>query len=206
MLSDRMKPLMSSAGRDWETPPELFDPLNELFDFDLDVCATKENTKTEKFISPEDDAFSTEWDGARMWMNPPYGKGEKRCKYPLDKCAKKKCVERGHHLLQDSPGIGEWVNRAYEQVEKHGSTVACLLPARTDTRWFQAVWDHAALICFFRGRYKFVGADSGATFPSVLAVFSARELPDSIYEGMTLLGNVIDPREGMVMIFDSKRT
>jgi hypothetical protein len=51
-----------------------------------------------------------------------------------------------------------------------GQTVVCLVPARTDTRWF---WDYArwGYIRFLRGRVRFAGERSGAPFPSAIVVF-----------------------------------
>lgn len=58
--------------QDWETPDELFAPLNEEFQFTLDVCAFEHNKKCEAFYSEQDDALSKKWDGV-CWMNPPFG-------------------------------------------------------------------------------------------------------------------------------------
>jgi phage N-6-adenine-methyltransferase len=74
------------------------------------------------------------------WMNPPYGKE-----------------------------IGKWVKKAYES-SLSGATVVCLLPARTDTRWFH---DYCVLgkIEFIRGRLKFGDSKHNAPFPSMIVVF-----------------------------------
>jgi hypothetical protein len=55
------KGLFSSANNEWETPDDLFNALDEIFHFDLDVCATKDNTKCEQFFSPEDDGLKQSW-------------------------------------------------------------------------------------------------------------------------------------------------
>jgi phage N-6-adenine-methyltransferase len=60
----------------WATPQDFFDKYNLLYSFDVDVCATKENSKCNKFFSPEDDGLSQQWTGV-CWMNPPYGRGIK---------------------------------------------------------------------------------------------------------------------------------
>lgn len=57
----------------WSTPQEFFDKYNELYKFDVDVCASKENAKCTKFYTKEDDGLSKEWAG-KCWMNPPYGR------------------------------------------------------------------------------------------------------------------------------------
>ena len=121
VMSKQMETLMSSKRQDWATPNEVFNPINEIFEFNLDVCATEENAKVQAFIDPEMDAFSVPWltpDGDKetvAWMNPPYGKPESACVRPHDKCKKKKCIERGYHQDKYVPGVGDWLKRAYEQ-------------------------------------------------------------------------------------------
>lgn len=65
--------LFSSKTVDWETPQDLFDRLNAIHHFEIDLCATADNTKCERYFSPEDDALAQEWTGV-CWCNPPYGR------------------------------------------------------------------------------------------------------------------------------------
>ena len=60
-----------------------------------------------------------------------------------------------------------------------GCTVVCLVPSRTDTRWFHDyVWDvttnsprpHVE-VRFLRGRLKFGDGTGSAPFPSMLVIF-----------------------------------
>ena len=67
------KTKFESKNQNWETPPEIFEPLNEEFHFDLDVCATKETAKCKKFFTKEQDALTQDWKGV-CWMNPPFNK------------------------------------------------------------------------------------------------------------------------------------
>jgi len=75
------------------------------------------------------------------WMNPPYGRE-----------------------------IGLWVRKAYES-SLNGTTVVCLLPARTDTSWWHTWVKDGAEVRFIRGRLKFGGSKNSAPFPSAVAVF-----------------------------------
>jgi hypothetical protein len=62
-----------------------------------------------------------------------------------------------------------WMKKAYESALK-GTLVVCLVPARTDTKW----WHMYAIkgeVWFVPGRLKFVGAKDGAPFPSAVVVF-----------------------------------
>lgn len=54
------------------TDPVLFARLNERFRFTLDVCATPENAKCERFYTIENDGLLQSWAGERVWCNPPY--------------------------------------------------------------------------------------------------------------------------------------
>jgi len=90
--------------------------------------------------------FTPEKDGLAQkwsgtcWMNPPYGRQ-----------------------------IGRWVEKAYREAQQ-GATVVCLLPARTDTRW----WHDYCMkgeIRFIRGRLKFGGSQNSAPFPSAVVIF-----------------------------------
>lgn len=57
----------------WATPQDFFDKLNEEFRFTMDVCATADNAKCDRFYTKEDDGLTQPWIG-RVWMNPPYGR------------------------------------------------------------------------------------------------------------------------------------
>lgn len=67
------KGMYTSNSEEWGTPQELFNRLNKEFNFTLDICASKENTKCPKYYTKEEDALKQEWGGV-IWMNPPYGR------------------------------------------------------------------------------------------------------------------------------------
>lgn len=66
--------LFSSKSEMWETPQDLFDRLNRIYHFQIDVCAIPENAKCEVYFTPEQDGLKSEWGGYRCWCNPPYGR------------------------------------------------------------------------------------------------------------------------------------
>ena len=70
MLNDS---LFSSKDQTWETPQDLFDKLNSVFNFEVDVCAVPETAKCNTYFTPEIDGLKQEWKGF-CWMNPPYGR------------------------------------------------------------------------------------------------------------------------------------
>ena len=91
--------------------------------------------------------FTPEQDGLKQawtgvcWMNPPYGRQ-----------------------------IGSWMEKAYKSMLE-GATVVCLVPSRTDTRW----WHDYAMkgqIRFIKGRLKFGEAKNSAPFPSAIVIFA----------------------------------
>ena len=82
--------------------------------------------------------------GNRTYMNPPYGKE-----------------------------IGLWLKKAYEESQK-GKLVVCLIPSRTDTRWWHDYVMKSDQIRFLKGRLKFGGLNNSAPFPSCVVVFGVK--------------------------------
>lgn len=134
--------LFSSTTDQWATPQKFFDELNKEFDFDLDPCATKENTKCRKFFTEKDNGLMQDWSGHRVFCNPPYGRA-----------------------------IAAWVKKCYEESQKPDTLVVMLIPARTDTSYFHDYIYHKAEIRFIRGRLHFNESPQGAPFPSMVVVF-----------------------------------
>ena len=64
-------------------------------------------------------------------------------------------------------GIEKWMKKAYES----SATVVCLVPARTDTKWFHDFVLGKAEIRFIRGRLKFGNSKNSAPFPSMLVIY-----------------------------------
>lgn len=133
--------MYQSKSIEWETPPDVFNYWDKIYQFTLDVCATNENKKVMNYFSPEEDGLTQDWGVNVCWMNPPYGKE-----------------------------IIHWVKKASEAAEA-GATVVALLPARTDTKWFHTYVLDKAHIHFLKGRITFVGAPSAAPFPSMICVW-----------------------------------
>ena len=63
--------------------------------------------------------------------------------------------------------IGKWMEKAYKS---NAEVVVCLVPARTDTRW----WHDYAMqgdVRFIKGRLKFNDSKNNAPFPSAIVIF-----------------------------------
>lgn len=197
MDRDTMAAVMSSGTTIYETPDDLFGLLDGLFHFVQDVCATEDNAKVPgNFISPEQDAFKTDWQSP-FFMNPPYGRGENQCK---PGCLKLRCTKRGCHISQRIPGIDGWVKRARDFGED--GLGVCLLPSRTAENWIQTVFDDASLILFVRGRLRFKvnGVKiTGAPFPSIVAVFGFIDFSlEDVAHYLKKIGNVVISEAGIV--------
>lgn len=138
--------LFTSNDQTWETPQYLFDQLDKVFKFDLDVCALDDSAKCKKYYTPEDDALVQDWEGV-CWMNPPYDR-----------------------KLQP-----QFLEKAMKESKKKAEQVVCLIPARTDTKsWQDVIFKNGVAFCFVKGRLKFGDAAHAAPFPSAIVVFGQK--------------------------------
>lgn len=135
--------MFTSLRSDWRTPKAIFEMLNKEFNFDVDICATKDNALCAEYVTPEMDAFTVDWSKWKsIYCNPPYGRA-----------------------------IGDWVKRA-DDAAKNGSTVVMLIPSRTDTRWFHD-YCLKYEIRFLCNRLNFDDSKGRAPFPSMVVVMQA---------------------------------
>ncbi len=91
---------------EYETPLDLFNPLNDEFNFTIDLCATNENKKVKDYYDKEVDSLAQNWSGV-CWCNPPYGRE-----------------------------MPKWIDKAYRTASEGAGTVVMLIPARTNTKWW----------------------------------------------------------------------
>ena len=68
------KILFSSASEEWETPEDLFNKLNNEFNFTVDVASSQLNYKCEKHYTQKEDGLVQNWNNEVVWCNPPYGR------------------------------------------------------------------------------------------------------------------------------------
>jgi site-specific DNA-methyltransferase (adenine-specific) len=115
-------------GREWKTPPEVFEPLHREFDFTLDPCATADSAKVPRFYDEAINGLTQSWAGERVFMNPPYGRE-----------------------------IYAWTRKALMESRDNGALVVGLLPASTDLAWWhEDVVPYAVEMRWLRGRVRFL--------------------------------------------------
>lgn len=153
------KQLMTSArtktGSDtWSTPRWLFERIQQELEitFDLDAAASDENALCAMYFteSPSGGALAknARWIADHVWCNPPYSM------------------------------LKQFIRKAeVELMDKHCESVTFLILARTDTVAFHEASKLASAIYFLKGRVKFVGATSGAPFPSCVVHMTAPTNP-----------------------------
>lgn len=56
------------------TPPDLFALWDHEFRFSIDVCATAESAKLERYWHAGQNCLVQDWAGERVFMNPPYSR------------------------------------------------------------------------------------------------------------------------------------
>jgi len=159
--------MFGKATDEWETPQAFFDVLNIEFNFQWDAAAVADNAKCGGHAYFGPDHTNADYRDA---LAVPQWSTYQRLRFwlnpPYSKCR-------------------EFIAKAAAEAAR-GATVVCLVPARTDTRWWHGyVWDdvrHCARpgveIRLLRGRLKFGNtgkSENSAPFPSVVIIFRRPE-------------------------------
>lgn len=143
MKAHDRKVLFSSKTGDWTTPQPFLRKLEQMFGkFDLDPASAAHNAVCSRYYTIEDNGLVQDWTG-NPFCNPPYIRG----------------------ILQ------KWIQKAYEESQKHGNQIVLLIPSRTDTKYWHNYVMKAAEVHLIEGRLKFGGAVNSAPFPSAVVVF-----------------------------------
>jgi phage N-6-adenine-methyltransferase len=143
--------LFSHKSDDWRTPGDLFCKLDTLYGpFTLDGAASDS-----RLVS--------------RWLGPGSSIATDALTYaPVNE---KVFLNPPYSMIKE---FMEWIDK-----NRKSNTFVCLLPSRTDTKWWHRhVWSRltdrpypGVHIKFLEGRVKFSGSKSGAPFPSVIVVF-----------------------------------
>ena len=131
----------TSQKSDWQTPPEVFVPLNNRHQFTVDAAASKHNAMLPRYWTVDDDAITMEWVGERIWCNPPYGREQ----IPFIRKAFERSADVSVLLIPSRTDTKIWHE--------------CILHGNADK------------VDFIKGRIKFVGAQNHAPFPSAIITY-----------------------------------
>lgn len=164
--------LFSHKGDEWETPKWLFDKLNEEFHFDYDAAANEFNTKC-----------GDNW---------------------IQNALEDSWMKWGGKIFWLNPPYSQitaFLKKAYEESLK-GAIVVCLIPSRTDTRYWHDYCMKTYEIRFIKGRLKFNNRTlppykedgshkvSSATFPSSVIIFDKAKRADSLYPKLSVMEKI----------------
>lgn len=147
-----------SGGVEMYTPSEIIEAARRTMGtIDLDPASCKVANITVKasgFFGKYDDGLTRNWNG-NIWMNHPFGKGEKTCKR---KCVKKICKDRGSHIDEDIPGNNEWIDYLINQYETGNIIQSCNITfGSTSEKWFQKLAVYPQ--CIIAGRTNYIKPD-----------------------------------------------
>lgn len=145
--------MFSKASDEWSTPREFFDVLNAEFRFTTDA-ACRWSPANGLCAHQIFDALECDWSDDGDYTNTRV------------------------FLNPPYSKVGQFLAKAATEANK-GATVVCLVPSRTDTKWWhRLVWNSQAHrpyegveVRFVKGRLKFGGSSNSAPFPSVVIVF-----------------------------------
>jgi hypothetical protein len=121
----------SSASVEWYTPAYIVEGVIAVMGaIDCDPCSNPApyNVPATVHYTKADDGLAQTWEG-RVFMNPPFGGNS---------------MQHWMAKLRTELALGRC------------SEAICLVPARTEARWFQQLWQADAM-CFTRGRIEFIG-------------------------------------------------
>ncbi len=164
------KGIFSSRTDEWATPKTLFRSLNKEFHFDLDVAASSKNATCKNYFTKKTNGLKQDWyrnsKTKAVFCNPPYGKG-----------------------------VENWLRKAIDESKK-GCTVVCLIPFRTDTKYFhQLIYDKACEIRLIKGRLKYDDKKQSAPFPSAIIIYRKGKTKTS-WTNVDSKGKLLDSLDG----------
>lgn len=93
---------------DYGTPVAIYEMLNSLFTFTVDLAAHAGNYKHRRYYSVKENSLAQDWGGETGFLNPPYGRG-----------------------------ISGWLDKARDSAIHDRAIVCQLLPARVGTAWWR---------------------------------------------------------------------
>ena len=164
----------NSDKKDWNTPPKYIIPIKEFLggEIDLDPCSNEFSLVGAKqsFKYPEKDGLIEEWNGEKIFINPPYGRNKGKSLY-------------------------DWFKKGLSEYED-GKEMIFLVPVATNTKHFkEIIFKRFSSICFLADtRLKFynegVEDKKGAPMACCLCYLGHRK--EDFYNAFSIFGKVFD--------------
>jgi site-specific DNA-methyltransferase (adenine-specific) len=111
----------------WETPPEIYDPLHEEFDFNFDPCPIN-------WKEGDLDGLSIEW-GTRTFCNPPYSNTAKWIEKAYNENKKGKLVVLLSNAITDTIAFHKYIyNQPNVEIRFIKGRVKFINPEQRDKR------------------------------------------------------------------------
>lgn len=148
--------------QEWETPPDFWEALNGVFQFQIDVCASKSNTKCGLFFDAD---FSSLYEHA-AWV-------------------RKHTNGQGHSRAWCNPGFSDvlpWHEKAYAEAQKSPSAVVVVIgiPGASQ-EWYKFAQTHADEIIDLSPRVHYLAPwplkQSSNNRESMLFVYRRKVVP-----------------------------
>lgn len=132
-----------SKSIEYSTPKTIVEPLIKEFEITTDVCASKLNHKLPKYWTKEDNSLNKDWIG-NCWMNPPFDRN-----------------------------LSKWVKKAHNEAIINGGTKVCLIPVRSNTKWWAETMIDAE-IRFINGEVNFNDEPRGLWMGMCIVIFGEK--------------------------------
>lgn len=175
-FKQEMKERKEKFDRDeYRTPPEIFNPLDAVFDFRTDGAATPENALCSFYLTKEDNSLEVGWkEYSPLFINPPYSGGS----------------------------YGPFLEKARQEYMQNEVESVLLVPASLETKAFRPVWEDATYLIILNKRVSYLSPggvpQKGNSFLSAVACFTNYYPEFVIEERLGHLGYILDLPEGLV--------
>lgn len=142
-----------SGNFEWYTPPHIMRLVRDLLGgIELDPASNQlanSMVGADRYFTLQDNGLEQDWKAETLWLNHPFGKGEKACKkYKSEakkgqyQCKKDACKNRGYHIDHDVPGNADWIKKLVGEFEKGHFNRGCNITfANTSENWFRPLYE-----------------------------------------------------------------
>lgn len=127
-MSDHTSKTPLEFRNSYETPFYLVNWLDSLFDFEVDLASSDENTICDNHLTLEQDSLKQNWSKfKRGFLNPPYD------------------------------DVAPWVTKAIKEQAK-GFTTVMLIPTPNGEAYYEEIFNHSSDIIYITGRISFIAS------------------------------------------------